>query len=214
MPQTSALCCPYWAPNWVPELHTHKLLKCLRLSQGHFMWLRQWWFSGCSIPCGFFSFQEADVAVTCSLYLALMLTRVLSHAGTPPKSVPAAEAGIVSIPALFEVLMLSTSQWKKWVNISPVWRLPKLWLGRRVGAGEGGICRQRLTPTSFPFLSVSSLLSWKCDSLMCDAAPFSQEKLSLTSILLSSFSNQLHIIHICWEIWSQLKETNDFCKFC
>lgn len=54
MPQTSALCCPYWAPSWVPELHTHKLLKCLRLSQGHFMWLRQWWFSGCSIPCGFF----------------------------------------------------------------------------------------------------------------------------------------------------------------
>lgn len=205
MPQRSALHCPYWAPGWVPELCTHKRLKCPRLSRVHSMIFRMQhslWFP---------PFQEADVAVTSYLYLALRPTCVLPPLcplqGYPQKSVSAAERGIGSIPAVFEVLLLSTSQ-------PPEWTFPSLWLGRGVEQDGGrGYLQTRIGTHKFPVsLSLFSATS-KMWSVWCDAAPFFAGKTVplLTSTLLSSLSNQLHIIHICQEIWSQLRETNDFC---
>lgn len=122
----------------------------------------------------------------------------------PHKSVPAAETGIGSTPAM--VPSLPTSQ------PPPERRFPKLWLGRGVEQDRGrGNLQTRVDTHKFP-ISLSLSYQGTVTCLVCDAASFLQHFVPLsTSILLSSLSNQLCIIHICWEIWTQLKETNDFC---
>lgn len=126
------------------------------------------------------------------------------HCPLPHKSVPAAETGIGSTPAV--VPSLCTPQ------PPPEWRFPKLWLGRGVEQDRGRENLQTSVDThKFPIslsLSYQGTVTW----LACDAASFLQHfVLFSTSILPSSLSNQLCIIHICWEIRAQLKETNDFC---
>lgn len=92
------------------------------------------------------------------------------------------------IPAMFEVLLLSTSQ-------PPEWRFPKLDFDLEEGlnrTGERGICRHELGPTNFMFLSVFYLLSVEMWPVWRVMLPFHmpQEKIVF---LLISYKTDFHI---------------------
>lgn len=117
--------------------------------------------------------------------------------------------------AMFEVWLLSTSQ-------PPEWRFPKLYFDWKEGSnrtGEGGICRHGLGPINFMYLCLLSAVSGNMTFLVCDAASSHAPGKNLfllisykTEFHIAEFPfNKLHTIHICWKIWSQLRETNDFC---